>query len=166
VLHKAVAEKNFFSGKEVNRQMTSKLCALSIAVAFLFGSVMVVAAQAPAPAPAPAAKPAEKPADKPAAPKLKRATGTVKSASETSVVVETTEKDKTKKEWTFILDKATKLTKGGKSVTAKDIVAGDTATVSYDDKMTAKNVALKAPAAKAASQPSAAPAAPKPAGQK
>jgi len=167
VLDKTVAEKDFFSRKEVNSQMTTKFCALSIAVAFLFGSVMVVAAQpAPAPAPVPAAKPAEKPADKPAAPKLKRATGTVKSASETSVVVETTEKDKTKKEWTFILDKATKLTKAGKSVTAKDIVAGDTATVSYDDKMMAKSVALKAPAAKAASQPSAAPAAPKPAGQK
>jgi len=152
--------------------MTSKFCALFVAVVFLLGSLTLVAAQqapppAPAPgAPAPAAKPAEKPADKPAAPKLKRATGTVKSASETSLVVETTGKDKTKKEWTFILDKATKLTKGKKSVTAKDIVAGDTATVSYDDKMMAKSVALKAPAAKTASQPSAAPAAPKPAGQK
>ncbi len=154
--------------------MTSKFGALSVAVAFLFGSLTFAAAQqAPAPAPAPAAKPAEKPADKPAAdkpaaPKLKRATGTVKSASEASLVVETTEKDKTKKEWTFTLDKATKLTKGGKSVTAKDAMAGDTATVSYDDKMMAKSVALKAPA-KAATQPSAAPAAPaapKPAGQK
>ena len=143
--------------------MTSKFGALSVAVAFLFGSLTFAAAQqAPAPAPAPAAKPAEKPADKPAAPKLKRATGTVKSASETSLVVETTEKDKTKKEWTFTLDKATKLTKGGKSVTAKDAMAGDTAAVSYDDKMMAKSVALKTPA-KAASQPSAAP---KPAGQK
>jgi hypothetical protein len=98
---------------------------------------------------------------KPAA--VKRARGTVKSASETSLVVQVTEKDNTKKDLTLTLDKATKLTKGGKSVTAKDIMVGDRATVSYDEKMTAKSVALRAPA-KAAAQPCAAkPAAPQPA---
>lgn len=140
--------------------MTQKLLALTVSLAFLLGSLTVATAQAPAPAPA--AKPAEKPAEKPAAkpPALKRASGTVKSASETSLVVQVTEKDKSKKDWTFTLDKASKLTKGGKSVTAKDIMVGDAATVSYDDKMVAKSVALKAPA-KAAAQPCAAkPAAP------
>ena len=144
--------------------MARKFWALTVAVVFLFGSLTLAAAQPPAPAPAPATKPAEKMADKPAA-KLKQASGTVKSASDTTLVVEATQKDKTKKEWSFALDKTTKLTKGGKSVTLKDVVAGDSATVSYEEsggKMTAKRVTLKAPA-KAASQPSAAP---KPAGQK
>ena len=142
--------------------MIKKFCVLALSVAFLLSSLTLAAAQQ---APAPAAKPAEKPADKPPAAKLKKASGTVKSISDTAVVVEVTEKDKTKKEWTFALDKGTKLSKGGKSVTAKDVVAGDSATVSYDEaggKMMAKSVALKAPATKAAGQPGAA----KPAGQK
>ena len=125
-----------------------KFLALAVSVAFVLGSLTVAQAQQ---APAPAAKPAEKPAEKPAA----KASGTVKSASETSLVVEVAQKDKTKKEMSFILDKATKLTKAGKSVTAKDIMVGDRATVSYDDKMMAKSVSLRAPA-KAAAQPCAA----------
>ena len=114
-----------------------KFLALAVSVAFVLGSLTVAQAQQ---APAPAAKPAS---------------GTVKSASETSLVVEVAQKDKTKKEMSFILDKATKLTKAGKSVTAKDIMVGDRATVSYDDKMMAKSVSLRAPA-KAAAQPCAA----------
>ena len=130
-----------------------KFLALAVSVAFVLGSLTVAQAQQ---APAPAAKPAEKPAEKPAAkPAAKPASGTVKSASETSLVVEVAQKDKTKKEMSFILDKATKLTKAGKSVTAKDIMVGDRATVSYDDKMMAKSVSLRAPA-KAAAQPCAA----------
>jgi len=125
-----------------------KFLALAVSIAFVLGSLTVAQAQQ---APAPAAKPAEKPAEKPAA----KASGTVKSASETSLVVEVAQKDKTKKEMSFILDKATKLTKAGKSVTAKDIMVGDRATVSYDDKMMAKSVSLRAPA-KAAAQPCAA----------
>jgi len=130
-----------------------KFLALAVSIAFVLGSLTVAQAQQ---APAPAAKPAEKPAEKPAAkPAAKPASGTVKSASETSLVVEVAQKDKTKKEMSFILDKATKLTKAGKSVTAKDIMVGDRATVSYDDKMMAKSVSLRAPA-KAAAQPCAA----------
>ncbi len=150
--------------------MTTKFCALSVAIAFLFGSLTLAAAQqAPAPAPAPAAKPAEKPAEKmPAKPaaKVKRASGTVKSAAEDSLVLEVAQKDKTKKDMTFALDKTTKISKSGKSVTAKDVKAGDTARVSYEEgeagKMMAKNVTVRTPE-KAATK---APAAPAPAEKK
>ncbi len=143
--------------------MTTKLCALSIAVAFLFGSLTLAAAQqAPAPAPAPAAKPAEKPAEKmPAKPaaKVKRASGTVKSVSEDSLVLEVTQKDKTKKDMTFALDKTTKISKSGKSVTAKDVKVGDAVSTSYEEgdagKMMAKSVSVRAPAKEAAKTPAA-----------
>ena len=143
--------------------MTKKLCALAVAVVFLFGCLTLVSAQG-TPTPTPA-KPAEKMPAKPTA-KVKRASGTVKSVSEDSLVLEVTQKDKTKKDMTFALDKTTKISKSGKSVTAKDVKAGDSVTVSYTEaegKMMAKSVELKAPATKAAGQPSAAP---KPAGQK
>lgn len=145
--------------------MTTKFCALSIAVAFLFGSLTLVAAQpVPAPAPAPAAKPAEKPAEKmPAKPtaKVKRASGTVKSVSEDSLVLEVAQKDKIKTEMTFALGKTTKLSKSGKSVTAKDVKVGDAVSVSYEDgqagKMMAKSVTVRVPAVQ--KEPAKAPAA-------
>ena len=135
--------------------MTTKFCALSVAVAFLFGSLTVATAQqAPAPTPAPAAKPAEK---MPAKPKVKRASGTVKSVSEDSLVLEVAQKDKTKKDMTFALDKTTKISKSGKSVTTKDVKVGDAASVSYEDgqagKMMAKSVTVRPPAKEAAKAP-------------
>ncbi len=143
--------------------MTTKFCALSVAVAFLFGSLTLAAAQqapVPAPAPAPAAKPAEKTPAKPTA-KVKRASGTVKSVSEDSLALEVTQKDKTKTEMTFTLDKTTKLSKSGKSVTAKDVKVGDAVSVSYEDgqagKMMAKSVTVRVPAVQ--KEPAKAPAA-------
>jgi hypothetical protein len=121
-------------------------------VAFLLGFAAPVLAQqstAPAaPAPAPAQKAPAKAEVKPAA-KAKSAIGTVKSASADSLVLVA---GKDKKEWTFGIDKDTKITKAGKAATAADLAADDAATVTYteaDGKMHAKSVSVKAKVAAA-----------------
>jgi hypothetical protein len=138
--------------------MGKKFLSIGVSALFLFASLGLVAAQE---------KPAQAPAKpqpcsaKPAVAKLKRASGTLKSASADSLVIEVTGTDKSKKDWTFALDKSSRLSKGGKSVTAKDVAAGDSARVSYeekDGKMTAKSVTLTAPAKKEASKEAAPPA--------
>ena len=103
----------------------------------------------------PAAQP-EKPAGQKTAPaksaaKLQRLTGSVKSASEESLVLEVVQKDKTAKEYTFSLDPKAKFSKAGKAITAKDLQAGDSATVSFteaDTKLVAKAVTVRVRAAK------------------
>ena len=126
-----------------------KILAIVVAIAFLFGTlgiVQAVAQEAKPPASAPA-----KAAEKPAA-KAKSAKGSVKSASEDSLVVVSSGKDK--KEMTFALDAKTMIKKAGKAVTAKDLKEGDMVTVSYSEdggKMMAKSVTVAA--AKAAAKP-------------
>ena len=74
----------------------------------------------------------------------------MKSASADSLVLMA---GKDKKEWTFALDKDTKITKGGKAAKVEEVAADDSATVSYvemDGKMHAKTVSVKAKAAAAA----------------
>jgi hypothetical protein len=98
------------------------------------GTGGTAAPKAPAKAPEATAKP-------------KHATGAVKSAAADSLVLVTMDKNKTEKEWSFVLDKDTKLVKASKAIEAKDIVAKDTATVAYvesDGKMVAKTVTIKA----------------------
>ena len=136
-----------------------------VTVAFLFALVAPVLAQTSTTAPAPAA-PAPAPAPAPAAPapkapskteakkveKAKSASGTVKTASADSLVLVA---GKDKKEWTFELDKDTKITKSGKAATAADLAADDSASVTYtehDGKMHAKSVSVK-PAKAAAAKP-------------
>jgi hypothetical protein len=118
-----------------------------VTVVFLLGLAAPVLAQTttapapPAPAPAPAQKAPAK-AEMKKVEKAKSASGTVKSASADSLVL--TAKDK--KDWTFALDKDTKITKAGKAATAADLAAEDTAMVTYteaDGKMHAKSVAAK-----------------------
>jgi hypothetical protein len=124
-----------------------------VLVMFLLGLAAPVLAQttapaAPAPAPAPAAPaaPAQKApakAEMKKAEKPKSASGTVKSSTADSLVLVA---GKDKKEWTFGLDKDTKITKGGKAATAADLAADDSATVTYtehDGKMHAKTVSAK-----------------------
>src|SRR3989304_1650227 len=78
--------------------MGKKLCSIAVSALFVFASLALVAAQE---------KPAQAPAKqqpcgaKPAAAKLKRASGTVKSVSADSLVIEVTEKDKSKKDLTM-----------------------------------------------------------------
>ena len=76
----------------------------------------------------------------------KAAKGTVKSATVDSLTLVTVGKDKKEKEWAFVLDKDTKITKAGKPAEAKDIVEKDPATVTYtlaDGKMHAKSVIVR-----------------------
>ncbi len=105
-----------------------KLLAVLVAVAFATGSAGFALAQTAAPAPA------EKKADKPAEKKMpvKSAHGTVKSATADSVVVAGKAKKKDI-EWTFAVDAKTAIKKGGKSITAADLKAGDEVHVRYMD---------------------------------
>lgn len=136
-----------------------KVASLFVTVAFLAGAAGLGFAQTSAPAAPPAEKPAEKKAEKaPAEKKMpsKTATGTVKSASADSVVVAGKEKGK-EAEWTFGVDAKTKVTKGGKSVAAADLQAGDSVSVKYmahEGKNVAQSITAKAaPAKKAEAKP-------------
>lgn len=107
-----------------------KLFALFVSLALLVGTVGLAVAQ-------------EKKMDKPAA-KAKTAEGTVKSVSDTSLVVE----GKDKKEWTFAIT-------GKVAESAKKLKAGDAVKISYTEdggKMMASKVAM----AKKAANPCAA----------
>lgn len=106
-----------------------RLLALVVALAFAAGSAGFAVAQTATPAPA------EKKADKPAEMKkmpVKNANGAVKSASADSIVVVGKEKKKDI-EWTFAVDPKTAIKKGGKSITAGDLKAGDSVHVRYMD---------------------------------
>jgi hypothetical protein len=122
---------------------------LSLAVPALAQQTPPASSTAPAAkAPAPAKTEPAKAEAKKMAPTS--ATGTVKSASADSLVLVA---GKDKKEWTFALDKDTKITKGGKAAKVEDVAADDSATVRYveqDGKMHAKTVSVKAKAAAAA----------------
>jgi hypothetical protein len=101
--------------------------------------------QAPVTSPAaPAAPGAKAPTAKKVA--TKSATGTVKSTTADSLMLVTEGKDKKTKEWTFVLDKDTKIRKAGKPAEAKDLAEKDVATVTYTEaegKMHAKSVVVK-----------------------
>ena len=91
----------------------------------------------------------EKKDKKPAA---KSASGTVKSASADSLVVGGKMKGKDE-EWTFGVDSKTAIKKGGKSISAADVKAGDSVQVKYTEdagKMMAQSVMVKAAPAKKA----------------
>ena len=134
----------------------NRVFALLVGIAFVAGLAGTAAAQTPA-----TQAPAEKKADdkkmdkKDDAKKVstKTAVGTVKSTGADSLVVAGKAKGKDT-EWTFAVDPHTKIKKGGKDVTVKDVAAGDKVTVRYmdhDGKMTAASVAVSAAAsAKAA----------------
>jgi len=105
---------------------------------------------------APPAGQPEKPAMEKAAPaksaaRLQRLTGSVKSVSEGSLVMEVMQKDKPAKEYTFSLDPKAKLAKAGKAITTKDLQPGESVTVSFtetDGKLVAKAVTVGVKAAK------------------
>lgn len=106
--------------------------------------------------PAPQAGQPEKPAAEKAAPakpgvKATRVTGSVKSVSADSLVVEVPQKDKSMKEYTFALDLKAQLSKAGKKIAPGDLQAGDRATVSFreaEGKLVATAVSVRAKAAK------------------
>ena len=119
-----------------------RLFALLVGVAFVAGTVGLVAAQTGTTTTdkKPAADTKMDKSTKKGA--TKTASGTVKSASPDSIVVAGKEKGKDT-EWTFAVDDKTKVKKGGKETMAKDIAPGDKVTVRYMDhegKPTAMNV--------------------------
>jgi hypothetical protein len=128
-----------------------RVFAVLIGIAFVAGLAGTAAAQTPA-----TQTPVEKKADDKKMDKMdskkpspKTAVGTVKSAGADSLVVAGKAKGKDT-EWTFAVDPNTKIKKGGKDVTVKDVAAGDKVTVRYmdhDGKMTAASVAVSAAAA-------------------
>ena len=135
---------------------------LTAAGAFLVSVAAPALAQQPAAAPPKAdapkadmAKPdASKATAKPAKAVTKTATGQLKKVSDTEMVVIVTPKGKNAEDVTFIVEKETKIMKGGKVVAVKDVMEAETVTVTYaeaDGKKTAKSVTSKgapAPAAK------------------
>ena len=102
-----------------------RLVALVVALAFVAGSAGFAVGQAPT------EKKTEKPAEMKKMP-AKTATGAVKSAAADSIVVAGKEKKKDV-EWTFAVDAKTAIKKGGKSITAGDLKAGDAVSVRYMD---------------------------------
>ena len=95
---------------------------------------------APPAAKAPAAKDAKM------AMKPKSVTGKVKTTSADSLVLVTVDKSKKQKEWMFVLDKDTKITKGDKAIEAKDLTDKASATVTYTE---GENKAMMAKTVKA-----------------
>jgi hypothetical protein len=128
-----------------------RVFALLVGIAFVAGLAGAAAAQTPATQTPVEKKADDKKMDK--KPSTKTAVGTVKSAGADGLVVAGKAKGKDT-EWTFAVDPNTKIKKGGKDVTVKDVAAGDKVTVRYmdhDGKMTAASVAVSAAAsAKAA----------------
>jgi hypothetical protein len=107
-----------------------KLLALVAAAALVASPAGLALAQTPTAPPAEKQAAEKKPAEKKMP--VKSANGTVKSATADSVVV--AGKDRKKDvEWTFAVDTQTAIKKGGKSITAADLKAGDAVYVRYMD---------------------------------
>lgn len=133
---------------------------VTLIAAGAFAATLAAPALAQTPAPAAPAKPdaakTEKmdkmdKAAKPAKAVTKTATGKVKKVTEGELVVIVTPKGKDAEDVTFIVEKETKIMKGGKVVAVKDVMEAETVTVTYaemEGKKTAKSVTSKpAPAA-------------------
>src|SRR5262245_45505717 len=85
-------------------------------------------------------------AGKPGKDATKTVTGKLKKVSETEMVVVVTPKGKDAEDVTFVVEKETKIMKGGKVVAVKDVMEAETVTVKYveaDGKKTAKEVMSK-----------------------
>ena len=130
--------------------MTRRILTLITAGAFAAAVASPALAQQPAAPAAPAAKPAD--AAKPDAAKkaakmpTKSATGQIKKVTDSELIVVVTPKGKNAEEVTFILEKETKIMKGGKVVAVKDVMETETVTITYaeaDGKKVAKSVTSK-----------------------
>ena len=122
-----------------------------VGVAFVFASAGLVGAQTTPPATKTDDKKMEDKSSSMKKAPHHTAVGTVKTAAPDNIVVGGKSKGKDT-EWTFALDDKTKIKKGGKDVTAKDLAAGDKVTVRYMDeggKMTAMTVSASTPSKQA-----------------
>jgi len=122
------------------------MMAVAIGSLLVLGTVGPGAAQQ-APQTGQSEKPAvEKPVPAKPAAKTQRLIGSLKSASEESLILEVMGKDKTTKESSFALDPKTKISRAGKSITPKDLQPGDPVAVSFtqiDGKLVAQAVTVK-----------------------
>ncbi len=128
-----------------------KSLAVALSSLFVLGAIASGWAQPPPAGGQPEKPAAEKVAPSKAAPKAQRLTGSIKSASEESLVLEVRQKDKSTKEYAFALDPKAKLSKAGKAITAKELQPGDPATVSFTEaegKLVAKAVTVRVSGAK------------------
>ena len=129
--------------------MIRQVVTLIAAGAFAASLAAPALAQTPA-APAAPAKPEAGKMDKAAKPAkmpTKSATGKIKKVTESEMVVIVTPKGKDAEDVTFIIEKETKIMKGGKVVAVKDVMEAETVTVTYAEdggKKTAKSVSSKA----------------------
>ena len=127
--------------------MIRQVVTLIAAGAFAASLAAPALAQTPPPPPAkPDAAKMDK-AAKPAKMPTKTATGKIKKVSEGEMVVIVTPKGKDAEDVTFIIEKETKIMKGGKVVGVKDVMEAETVSVTYaeaDGKKTAKQVTSKA----------------------
>lgn len=135
--------------------MIRQVITLIAAGAFAASLAAPALAQTPA-APAAPAKPDAGKMDKmdkaakPAKASTKSATGKIKKVTDTELVVIVTPKGKDAEDVTFIIEKETKIMKGGKVVAVKDVMEAETVTVTYAEdggKKTAKAVTSKGAAA-------------------
>ncbi len=128
-----------------------RVVAVTITGLFVLGAMGSGWAQQAPPAGQPEKPAVEKPAPAKSAARPQRLTGSVKSVSEGSLVLEVMQKDKRAKEYTFSLDPKAKLAKAGKAITTKDLQPGESVTVSFtetDGKLVAKAVTVGVKAAK------------------
>src|SRR5215510_5329967 len=115
-------------------------------IAVAFGAGMTGSALAQGQTTPTAPKAAEKPAAEMKKPAARDANGTVKSSSADALVVTGKAKGKDA-EWTFAVGRKTQIRKGGKDITAADLVAGDPVHVRYHEdagKAVADSVMVKA----------------------
>src|SRR5215510_5329965 len=115
-------------------------------IAVAFGAGMTGSALAQGQTTPTAPKAAEKPAAEMKKPAARDANGTVKSSSADALVVTGKAKGKDA-EWTFAVGPKTQIRKGGKDITAADLVAGDPVHVRYHEdagKAVADSVMVKA----------------------
>lgn len=125
--------------------------AVAVGILSILGAMGPGLAQQVSPAGQPEKPAVERPAPAKSAAKPQRLTGSVKSVSEGSLVLEVMQKDKPAKEYTFSLDPKAKLAKAGKAITTKDLQPGESVTVSFTEtggKLVAKAVTVGVKAAK------------------
>jgi cytoskeletal protein RodZ len=140
-----IAEKDRRRKERRCNMKTKGILAVAVGVSLVLGILGLASAQQ-----APPAKQPEKPTAEKAAPAkapAKRVTGSVKSASEESLILEVVQKDKSTKEYTFALDPKAKLSRAGKAITVKDLKQGDSLTVSFTEtngKLVANTVSVRA----------------------
>lgn len=128
-----------------------RVVTVATGVLVVLGAVMPGLAQQATPSAQPEKPAVEKAAPVKPAAKARRAAGTVKTASEDSLTLEVAQKDKTTKEYVFVLDPKAKISKAGKAIVAKDLQPGDRATVAFaetDGKLVARTVTIRAQTAK------------------